>query len=641
MKRVWKKLISAWLCVCMVCSFFTNIGVLRASKVYGMESELVNVARNEGVKVYTNPSVKNASVIVDGDTKYQYVTQGARGYIDLVFKPNQVDENGYNYMDGAYVIVDLGAAYSIDSLKIYDFEREQTGKTRDYIYDVLFSNDADFDIDFEYNVNWTKIGEKPAGTGKYVTDIVPSRSMMARYIKLDNLKCKGATGFVMVELEAWASQAVQIDSVKKDAIDELKAYKKDVSLNQEETSARETLVNEYIQKISNPDIDTKEAVLELLNEALTKMDEVVRFAEYRTEKKEEISVYKNEEGLFTEEDKETQMNELKTALQKIEQALDAAAVDKIVDDYKKMIDGLEVLNTYEVIPSPHSISYESKYTPYNEQIHVVCTEEALDAETVDYVKEIFGNQNVTFSTQAEQSKMNLYLTSDDLDDSVESWMREKYGDKIDDGILAKNESHVIIADENGISIIGNDAEGLFRGLTTIKFIKSQMESESRGYRHFVIKDYADMPFRGLIEGYYGKPWSWHEKAELLKFGSDFKMNKLVFAPKNDPYHTTSWKELYPDQSEDAENNIQNIAVAASTARKYKADLVWTTHCFGYTNLANAGANGIRYQEGDENVPGSDINLLKAKFQQLYDVGVRTFGLLLDDCDYGENTSDTI
>ncbi len=294
---------------------------------------------------------------------------------------------------------------------------------------------------------------------------------------------------------------------------------------------------------------------------------------------------------------------------------------------------VNVVQEYEILPSPHDISYGEEYTAYDQEINVVSDENSLDTETTEYIKEIFGNENVTFAAEADETKTNLFLSRDDLDDEVETWMRSVYEEQIDDSVLAKDESHIIIADENGISIIGNDDIGLFRGLTTIRFIQPQIEANENGYRHFVINDYADMAVRGLIEGYYGEPWTWAEKAELLKYGSDYKMNKVVYAPKFDPYHYNQWYELYPNETEDAENNIQNVETAASMGRKYKVDLVWTAHCF----INNE--NGIRYTEGDENVEGSDINKLKAKFQQLYDVGVRAFGLLLDDIEYGPRTLD--
>ena len=637
MKKIIRKAVALFVSFAIIA---TNMVSVNNQSLIHAQDELVNVALNEGVQVYTKPNVNNGKNIVDGDTRYQYVTQGARNYIDLSFKDSSLDktmeqdENGYYYNSDAYIIVDLGKTYSLSSLKVYDFEREG-GFERDYIYDIYVSNDPDFDIDFEYNVNWQKVGSKEPNSGKYVTEFALENNIAARYIKLGNLKCKNAEGFVMVELEAYAKETTDLETIKGGAIQQLNDYKADLKLNAEETELREKTIQAYTEKINNA--STKEEVYELLGNGQNELATLLEFAEYRALKIDEIKNYKAEDGIFADEEKQLQLQYLESATAEIENAKDVATVDRIVSDYKSKVDELEVLITYEIIPSPHEIIYQNSYKKYQSLIHVVSSDNALDEVTVNYIKEIFGEENVTFSNEKDPNRTNLFLARNDLDDEVKEKIVSTYPTDIDESVLAKNESHIIIADDNGISILGNDDEGLFRGLTTIKFIKEQIEANEKGYRHFVIKDYADMSFRGLIEGYYGKPWSWDEKAELLEFGSDFKMNKIVFAPKNDPYHTTKWKELYPDESVDPENNIQNIEIAAQTARKYKADLVWTAHCFGYTDLANAGENGIRYKEGDENIPGSDINLLKAKFQQMYDAGVRTFGLLLDDCDYGPRT----
>ena len=42
--------------------------------------------------------------------------------------------------------------------------------------------------------------------------------------------------------------------------------------------------------------------------------------------------------------------------------------------------------------------------------------------------------------------------------------------------------------------------------------------------------------RGFIEGYYGNPWSNTDRAELMRYGGDLKLNQYFFAPKDDPYH---------------------------------------------------------------------------------------------------------
>ena len=588
--------------------------------------------------VYTNPSNGSASLLTNGDSRYQYVSQGAtNSFIGL--RLNSLDGDGYHYQDGTYIIVDLGASYVIDTFDIYEFDRE-AGYVRDYLYDISVCNDASLDIANQANANWSQVYHKESNPGQAYTKVDLASKVVARYIKLDHLKAKqmGSTGlndFHMAEIEVYGAKTEQLDITKQYAVKELTEYEAHLILSSQEAQTVAQIKETSIQAVQAA--TTVEEIVQHLNTGLSQVRTTVVFAKYRETQINDIKAYKSAGDLFSDEDKEQQKVALQQAITDITNAEDEASVMQIVKEYKALVDSFELLTIYEIIPTPHEIVYNAKYYPYRTNINVVASGGALDQVTIDYINEIFGSENVTFSQVKDDSKLNLYLTSDDQNDAIETWMRETYGEKVNNTTLAKNEAHVIFADEHGISIIGNDSEGLFRGLTTIKFIKNQITANSKGYRGFIINDWADMAFRGLIEGYGGNPWAWSEKADLLAFGANFKMNKIVYAPKNDPYHLKSWKELYPDASQDPENNIQNVALAASTARKYKVDLVWTAHCFGYQSNAHAGENGIRYTAGDENIPGSDINLLIAKFEQVYAAGVRTFGLILDDCYYGPRT----
>ena len=613
---------------------------LGEAELYGKTStgsaghRMENVALHK--TVYATSSNNCEPLLVDGDTKYQWELKHPIDFLDVNYdgKTSKLTPDGYYYKEEAHIIVDLGASYLLDSFTVYDLQNLTAGP-RDYLFDLSLCNDADFTVENQANANWTLVGSPEKGSDTCITNIRLPKNMVARYIKLDNLRSKGAWSFAVSELQAFGMALSSVEAVKNYAADEIVGYQANVELNAAETEARNAIIAKCTEALALA--STVEEILEIWEKGCKDIDAVVAFAEYRAARIAEISDYKNVDGMFSDADRKTQLAALEKAAEDISKAADKAEVDSVVDDYVALVDSFVHLSEYEIIPSPHSISYANACYPFCEQIHVVRTEGTLDRETIDYIYEIFGRENVTFSGEKADSKLNLYLTSDDKEDAVEAWIRNTYGEQVRGETLEKSEAHIIFADENGISIIGNDAEGLFRGLTTIKFIKEQIESNPNGYRGFVINDYADMPFRGLIEGYYGLPWSWEEKADLLAFGSDFKMNRIVYAPKDDPYHVTKWKDLYPDKSEDPENNIQNVTIAAQTARRYKADLVWTAHCFGYTDGAVAGENGIRYTAGDENIPGSDINLLKAKFQQLYDAGVRSFGLLLDDCDYGPRT----
>ncbi len=52
-------------------------------------------------------------------------------------------------------------------------------------------------------------------------------------------------------------------------------------------------------------------------------------------------------------------------------------------------------------------------------------------------------------------------------------------------------------------------------------------------------------FRGVIEGFYGPPWTWAARAAVMRFAAARGMTDYLYAPKDDPRHRDRWRELYP------------------------------------------------------------------------------------------------
>ena len=118
------------------------------------------------------------------------------------------------------------------------------------------------------------------------------------------------------------------------------------------------------------------------------------------------------------------------------------------------------------------------------------------------------------------------------------------------------------------------------------------------------------PFRlrGIVEGFYGAPWSASARRDVLSFVAPLGMNAYVYAPKDDPFHRQRWRDAYP---------------AAEQAEL--ADLA-----------AHARGLGVRF--GFAISPGLDITYespvdreqLMTKLAPLLDAGVDWFVLALDD-----------
>ena len=127
-----------------------------------------------------------------------------------------------------------------------------------------------------------------------------------------------------------------------------------------------------------------------------------------------------------------------------------------------------------------------------------------------------------------------------------------------------------------------------------------------------IIDWPDLAYRGTVEGYYGIPWGGEARKSQFAFYGRNKMNYYLYAPKDDPYHHGGGcYELYPaDKAAELKDQI-------TCARKNHVRFVWGIHP---ANTVKWGENGGKKQ----------LDGLCTKLQQLYDLGVRDFAVLVDD-----------
>jgi hyaluronoglucosaminidase len=57
-------------------------------------------------------------------------------------------------------------------------------------------------------------------------------------------------------------------------------------------------------------------------------------------------------------------------------------------------------------------------------------------------------------------------------------------------------------------------------------------------------DGPDFPVRGVVEGFYGKPWSHSQKLKGIEFFADCNMNTYFLAPKDDPLQRFNWRSPF-------------------------------------------------------------------------------------------------
>lgn len=114
--------------------------------------------------------------------------------------------------------------------------------------------------------------------------------------------------------------------------------------------------------------------------------------------------------------------------------------------------------------------------------------------------------------------------------------------------------------------------------------------------------------RGVIEGFYGTPWTHEQRLDMIEFIARHGMNTFAYAPKDDPYLRRRWREPY--DGPDLDRLAELVAAAAD------AEL---TFLYGLSPGLS-----MRYSDG------SETDRVLAKYDQVRALGVETFGLLLDD-----------
>jgi hyaluronoglucosaminidase len=107
-------------------------------------------------------------------------------------------------------------------------------------------------------------------------------------------------------------------------------------------------------------------------------------------------------------------------------------------------------------------------------------------------------------------------------------------------IPKKAEGYYLSVGKDKVVIAGNDNSGTFYGVQTFIKIASQPNVMCA-----TVTDYPSVPQRGLVEGYYGNPYSEADRMGLLKMFGELKMNVYIYGPKDDAYHKSKWREEYP------------------------------------------------------------------------------------------------
>lgn len=166
----------------------------------------------------------------------------------------------------------------------------------------------------------------------------------------------------------------------------------------------------------------------------------------------------------------------------------------------------------------------------------------------------------------------------------------------------------------GIIVEGFDKRGEAYAHMTLENLIAQA-GEGKALRHCTIYDWPDAEVRGLADGFSGEDWTHDFRLSMIGLAGRLRMNEYVYAPKNDPFvGSPDWIMPYTQGYAD---QLKELIEACG---RNHIDFTWC----------------IR-PDDEYSWSETDYSLLLGKFEMMHYMGVRSFGMFLDDvpCPEGE------
>ncbi|MBR5478120.1 MAG: beta-N-acetylglucosaminidase domain-containing protein [Bacteroidaceae bacterium] len=213
---------------------------------------------------------------------------------------------------------------------------------------------------------------------------------------------------------------------------------------------------------------------------------------------------------------------------------------------------------------------------------------------------------ITGEAEADTDAINLFKTKFGTTDGTVELIIGERGDTAvaayESLIPEKAEGYYLEVTPNKVVIAGNDGSGTYYGVQTFTQMAVQPNVMCA-----TITDYPSVPQRGLVEGYYGNPYSEADRMGLLQMFGEMKMNVYIYGTKDDAYHKSKWREEYPAELG------KKITEYVNVAKANKIEFMWAIH----------PGEDIQWNATDR---ANIVNKLKA----MCELGVRSFAVFWDD-----------
>ncbi|MBO3725712.1 beta-N-acetylglucosaminidase domain-containing protein [Actinomyces bowdenii] len=251
-----------------------------------------------------------------------------------------------------------------------------------------------------------------------------------------------------------------------------------------------------------------------------------------------------------------------------------------------------------LLPVPQSVAWQGPAVPLTGSVEIVTLGRDAGDDDVAAVRELVTDAGGTVAASGAKASARIVLGSADAD--LSAWLPASQS------VPEQAEGYLLATMDRGVPtavLLGRDADGLFHATTVL----GQLIEEG-AITGAQVRDWPTMAVRGVVEGFYGPPWSHQARLDTISYMGTQRMNTYIYTPKDDPYLRKNWREPYPA------GELGRMEELSRAAQEAHVDLV----------VALSPGDSICYTSQE------DYEAAVAVLEQLRGIGITSFYLAFDD-----------
>lgn len=280
-------------------------------------------------------------------------------------------------------------------------------------------------------------------------------------------------------------------------------------------------------------------------------------------------------------------------------------------------------NVYTIYPVTHSQKAMAGTVSFTNEVYIMA-DGGIDKTTIERAKGILADKGLKAieSKKVPVGFSVVYLGVNNAKGYADRMAKKL---KVDRKVLTakgKFDRHILVLTGDAkkranVLILGENTDATFCGLASLE---QMLDRGTKNLPCVRIDDYADIQYRGVIEGYYGVPYNADVTKDLFRFMARYKMNTYMYGAKSDPYHSQKWGEAYPKKITEQQKSIGYLSEdmmrdIVNVSHQNKVNFIWAIH------------PGKAFTDPKESAV---IDKIMQKFELMYGLGVRQFGVFVDD-----------